>query len=63
MADIEGIKSAVMTIIIYILFGWLCGWVHAHKTVARECEKLGRFYVGETVYECKSIIALKKDGA
>ena len=29
------------------------GWVGAHKTVATECEKLGSFYVGSNVYECK----------
>ena len=52
-----------MSVIICLLFGWLCGWLHAHKTVASECEKLGRFYVGETVYECKPIIGTKKDGA
>jgi hypothetical protein len=29
------------------------GWIAAHGTVAHECKKLGGFYVGETVYECK----------
>jgi len=28
-------------------------WVAAHSTVATECEKLGAFYVGQKVYECK----------
>lgn len=63
MSDTEGLKSIFMSVIICLLFGWLCGWLHAHKTVAGECEKLGRFYVGETVYECKPIIGTKKDGA
>jgi TM2 domain-containing membrane protein YozV len=31
----------------------LIGWVVAHNTVAKECKKLGSFYVGNTVYECK----------
>jgi hypothetical protein len=29
------------------------GWVMAHTTVKHECQKLGAFYVGEKVYECK----------
>ena len=28
-------------------------WVLAHSTIATECRKLGAFYVGETVFECK----------
>jgi len=32
----------------------LIGWVVAHNTVAKECKKLGTFYVGDTMYECKA---------
>ena len=28
-------------------------WIVAHSTIATECRKLGAFYVGETVFECK----------
>lgn len=28
-------------------------WVTAHSVVAQECEKLGAFYVGTKVYDCK----------
>lgn len=28
-------------------------WVGAHQVVALECKKLGAFYVGQTVFECK----------
>ncbi len=28
-------------------------WTVAHSTIATECKKLGAFYVGETVFECK----------
>jgi hypothetical protein len=31
----------------------LFGWIMAHHTIATECQKLGAFYVGSTVYECK----------
>lgn len=33
------------------------GWFDAHYTVATECEKLGRFYVGERVFECRRVSA------
>ena len=28
-------------------------WEVAHHTVAKECDKLGAFYVGQTVYKCE----------
>lgn len=28
-------------------------WEAAHSTVAKECEKLGAFYVGQKTYDCK----------
>ena len=28
-------------------------WEAAHSTVAKECDKLGAFYVGQKTYECK----------
>lgn len=42
---------------ILILCGacWLSGWYFAHSTVATECERLGKFYVGKNVYQCSKI--------
>ena len=34
---------------------WLSGWYFAHSTVATECERLGKFYVGKNVYQCLKI--------
>ena len=31
----------------------LAGWITAHATVATECEKLGGFYVGNSIYTCQ----------
>ncbi|WP_213664293.1 hypothetical protein [Stutzerimonas stutzeri] len=45
----------LLAIIGLLWFGWLIGWVHAHLTVASECERLGAFFVGKTVYRCTSI--------
>lgn len=36
------------------------GWAVAHNTVAKECQKMGSFYVGDTVYECKAKIGEQK---
>ena len=43
----ETFTNAVAAVIFAIV-----GWVYAHETVARECEKLGSFYVNDAVYEC-----------
>lgn len=44
-----------MAMILCALVGWLFGWLHAHRTVASECEKLGSFYVGDKIYKCTKI--------
>lgn len=28
-------------------------WEASASTIGRECQKMGMFYVGDTVYECK----------
>ncbi len=42
----------VFITIILIIIAFYCGWLHAHSTIASECKKLGKFYVGDTVYHC-----------
>lgn len=38
-----------------ILLGLAIGWRAAHLTIADECEKLGKFFVGRKVFECTAI--------
>lgn len=38
---------------------WLSGWYFAHTTIATECERLGKFYVGKNVYQCTKIEVIK----
>lgn len=33
----------------------LVGWVYAHHVVAKECERLGGFYVGKKVFKCTEV--------
>lgn len=33
--------------------GYALGYVMAHQEVARECERLGGFYVGPKTYSCQ----------
>lgn len=40
---------------------WISGWYFAHSTVATECERLGKFFVGKTVYQCIKIEKGKDD--
>lgn len=42
---LSGIAAALVTF----------GWVWAHAEVSHECEKLGAFYVGQTVYKCEKL--------
>ena len=41
--------------IIGIFIGYLIGWWNAHHTVANECKRLGKFYVGKETFECVKI--------
>lgn len=51
--------SKVAACLIFIFAGWLSGWYFAHTTVATECERLGKFYVGKKVFECTKIKDIK----
>lgn len=42
----------VLLTILTFLFGYRIGWISAHSEVARECERLGSFYVGDRVFIC-----------
>jgi len=51
----EFIAMAVLTVVGYVMgfsSGHRKGWVDAHLTVADECKKLGKFYVGKEVFTC-----------
>ncbi len=39
--------------VVALVLACFAGWVWAHNAVATECNKLGSFYVGSKVYECK----------
>ena len=32
--------------------GFFVGWLYAHSVIAAECRKLGRFYAGDSVFNC-----------
>lgn len=48
----DAFSAAMCILLMFVIF--ICGWAVAHNTVSTECERLGAFYVGETVYECKA---------
>lgn len=45
----------VLLIVLSFLFGHKVGYQNGHNTVAKECEKLGSFYVGDKTYICTDI--------
>lgn len=51
MSDVYGY---ILAVVLAFAFGVMGGWVHAHQTVATECQRLGSFYVASTTYECKA---------
>lgn len=38
--------------IFVVIISFVFGWIYAHNTIAKECEKLQSFYVGSHVYQC-----------
>lgn len=50
-------KYFILGVIFILVILWVFwrGWVIAHLTVADECKKLGKFYVGKDVFECVKI--------
>jgi len=53
---------AILAILAFVL-GYVLGhstghseaWIEAHLTVADDCRKLGKFYVGKAVFTCSEI--------
>lgn len=43
----------IATALICLWLGYQVGWTDAHTTVAKECDRLGGFYVGKKVYRCE----------
>lgn len=48
----DGMIAGVFAGFIVAMLIWI-GWGAAHNIIADECEKIGAFYVGATVYECR----------
>ena len=55
--------SYIVVALICTWIGHTVGWRSAHITVAKECERLGKFFVGKTVYECTSIRRIEEGNA
>lgn len=53
---LEGILIVVTCIIAYLI-----GWINAHKTIAKECKNLGKFYVDKEIFTCVKIEDTKEE--
>lgn len=42
-------------LIVGLLIGHQVGWARAHRMVATECIRLGRFFVGKQTFQCVSV--------
>lgn len=45
----------LLTILWSLIVGAYIGWVCAHSVVAKECKRLGGFYVSSTVFKCVEV--------
>ena len=45
--------DAWIAVLLATFIGVLLGWGITHSLVASKCDKLGGFYVNDTVYECR----------
>ena len=45
----------IVALIIGYIIGRDIGWHRAHQCVAKECERLGAFYVGDQTFKCVEI--------
>lgn len=53
---------STLWVVLALLVGIGIGWVAAHGTIATECERLGRFYVGNKTFECRRVHAASAQG-
>ena len=44
-----------LSALVSVMVGYWIGYAGAHADVARECERLGGFYVGKAVYKCTKV--------
>lgn len=51
-----GIGVGEMICLLFLVIGFFVGYQYAHFYIANECEKLGGFFVGNKIYECKRVI-------
>lgn len=45
-----------------LVVGYAFGWGRAHVIVAKECERLGGFFVGEQVFKCSAVERREGEG-
>ena len=45
----------ILVAICLMCAGGVVGWCYAHYVIAKECRKLGAFYVGNDVFKCVAI--------
>lgn len=52
----DAIKVFVIAFVFITAQGW--AWNLSAKQIAKECDKVGAFFVGDKVYDCKSRAAI-----
>jgi uncharacterized membrane protein YccF (DUF307 family) len=55
----ESVRMDLIMWLLALLVGWWLGWAHAHSTVAKECRRLGGFYVNGSTFKCIEVAPSK----
>ena len=42
-------------LMLVLLIGIWLGWILTHHIIAKECERLGGFFIGKNIYKCNAI--------
>lgn len=47
-------RIIALAIVITTVAAFILGWLISASVIGRDCNKLGSFYLGNTVFECKA---------
>ena len=47
-------RIIALAIVVTTVAAFILGWLISASVIGRDCSKLGSFYLGNTVFECKA---------
>lgn len=47
-------QMSALAMVFAVVAAFILGWLISASVIGRDCSKLGSFYLGNTVFECKA---------